>query len=199
MKHMEKDVIIYSVGHTEYRWAKMYSRLSHILPFSTTGFYAKVSLLSNSHRKCHWTPTILNECPLCARLYDQCWERGQDKIDTDPHLMELTSFPRHVSHEEGPPASLSILNGAPTDPLSTLVHISCRLKDYRNGTLCTNSLCLGQRTGSAKKKQIGLARKWDQNQKEENPSHGVGSWQKATPLRLMERKGSQSLFPAANT
>lgn len=83
--------------------------------------------------------------------------------------MELISFPRHVSHVEGPPASLSILNGAPTDPLSIRVHVSCRLKAYRNGTLCTNSLCLSQGTGNAKKKHIGLARKRDQNQKAENP------------------------------
>lgn len=88
------------------------------------------------------------------------------------HLMELISVPRYASHEEELPASLSIPNGTPTDSLSTLVdrtNVSCRLKVYRNGTLCINSLSLGQRIESAKKKHICLDRKGDQNQKEENP------------------------------
>lgn len=101
--YMGKHVIIYSVGHSKYRWDKIYSRLSHVLLRSTTRFCAKVSLCKNSHRRCYWTPTAFIKCPLCAKLHNQCWEHGQYKIDTDPHLLELMSFPRHVSHEEVTP------------------------------------------------------------------------------------------------
>lgn len=166
----------------------MHFSLSHILPFSTTGFYAKVSLLRNFHSKCNCTPPYWLIAHYVPDFMISVGNMGRLRLTQTPISWSLYLF-LDIYPLRKDPCFLIYSEWIPTDPLSTLVHDSSRLKVYRNGTLCTNSLCLGQRPGSAKKKHICLARKWDQNQKEENPFTWGGQLAKSSASEVDRSKG----------
>ena len=123
---------------------------------------------------------------------------GLFKTDTDPHLMELMSFSRHVSSpREVTPDSSAALDGAPADPSSTLVH---RLKDYRNETMYPNKQSVSWLEEDKCYEKSYLSCQRTRSKPEERESFHVGwaVWQKAMPLGLIEIKGGQSTLPAAS-